>query len=911
MSSDSGLPTRNVRHLSLDVSDDKSTRNDREETPVAAPAATNIGLDRPSAAVGGEKTIQNVTTDRILLGATAPVPAAPSGVFKVPKKKLVSENKLDTASTRLASPTGHLTDHVSPVGTTALTPVLPTVNSAVSGSTPSLAATVSVPPSPATQLSILNKQIISNLNKSLKAKQKIISAKEPHPKNLTIISEMLNTLPQLAVFPNNVSGNAVSGTSDSVSLAHADTDDDHDHDSTLTAPIAAAEPPKPPQQPPQQQQQLQQLRPKHKRIAKQNSTRTDFFAAKLASAVDDVESSDSDETFVYETNNNDYENDSNAVLTSHHDNVLVAGSMGPSANADFAPTPAVHLPLIPEVVRNDPLDMSASRADSIHLVSLRDMVTPPSTTRAAVSDDFPNPYTEKRPYARREGSSYSARDDPRLQLPLSLDNNINTLRTTTGSVSNLPLGHFPGTTANGGAYGPEFPPHARSVSEYPDERYSYNDVDDELDDDLSDEYYGPENGGGDTKNEDSAALAPPKGPKKAYKSLTTALSKLRSTTSKLFDKKGLQPRRYSIIPDDIDIEDFDDELIYYDNNIRFPYNSTNGTSDNLYNENTPLTAHGHRMPHYRLLNLNFPGAKRPLNHLKGKRYLSMSQPYPSQGNNPKSDIFPFPYPDNQNYYYDLDEYDEEADKNGARGPPSHLLPSQGRFFLPRKTSKSNSLRAQRLRYIKSFMYTLVSILVILAIGFILGFVLASTKDLSNVSIVSIDNPVVSQDELVFSVVVEAFNPGWFTVSIENVELDIFAKSGYLTDNYNRMEVEGVETVLLGSVYELELALEFEGGFFRKDAIQQTGEIKLVSPGKNLTNVVSAAQDAKIPLEDNVLIESGSSNSSEPDNSKKWEVISKNPFDLILRGVLKYDLPMTKNTKSVVVNKVAYVDPTVG
>ncbi|KAM9915186.1 hypothetical protein OXX80_014227, partial [Metschnikowia pulcherrima] len=50
---------------------------------------------------------------------------------------------------------------------------------------------------------------------------------------------------------------------------------------------------------------------KSKKIAKQNSTRTDFFAAKLASAVDDVESSDSDETFVYETNAHEFENESN------------------------------------------------------------------------------------------------------------------------------------------------------------------------------------------------------------------------------------------------------------------------------------------------------------------------------------------------------------------------------------------------------------------------------------------------------------------------------------------------------------------------------------------------------------------------------------------------------------------------
>ena len=64
----------------------------------------------------------------------------------------------------------------------------------------------------------------------------------------------------------------------------------------------------------------------------------------------------------------------------------------------------------------------------------------------------------------------------------------------------------------------------------------------------------------------------------------------------------------------------------------------------------------------------------------------------------------------------------------------------------------------------------------------MGFLLATTKELTNVSINSFENPIVSQDELLFNIIVEAFNPGWFTVSIDEVELDIFAKSGYLSES---------------------------------------------------------------------------------------------------------------------------------
>lgn len=433
----------------------------------------------------------------------------------------------------------------------------------------------------------------------------------------------------------------------------------------------------------------------------------------------------------------------------------------------------------------------------------------------------------------------------------------------------------------------------------------------------------------------------------------TSSSKLRSTTSKLFDKKGAQPRRYSIVPDDIDIEDFDDELFYYDNNVRFPYNSNNSLN---FSEQSPLINNQQsKIPHYRSLNLTPNAATGANNNLRNKsrRYLSTGQ-YPFQApNSPPhnnlnavinndtgtGDIFPFPYPEqqkNQNpYYFGFDEYDEEtgsinenqfdrvsrkaSSKFNFAGNSLHPhdspfgtnnhphLSSNNHFLLPRKSSFMNS----NYNYVKRILYTLVSIIGILSIGFIMGFVIATTKDLSNVSITDIQNPVVSQDELVFNIMVEALNPGWFTVDISEVELDIFAKSGYLPDvitqnhedkvvddlDFNSVEKNAVETVLLGSVYNLESTISFPGGFFNRDTIKQAGEIKLVLPGKNLTNFQA-------------LENSDNGNTTIPDNSAKWEIISKNPFDLIIRGILKYNLPLTKNTKSVVVTKTSYIDPTI-
>lgn len=992
-----------------------------------------------------------------------------------------------------------------------------------------------------TSSAILNKQIISNLNKSLKAKQKIINSKEPHPKNSSVISEIVNTSPRSAVFPNDISGNGNSSSNNLSSIPATMASNVTNNPAPSAAPNSSnsqsatsneptnesttsntSDPPKLISPLPANPNTLSSVsntpgllsnkndslqtipstinqtssnnsnndngntdkstsnnksnKSKQKKIAKQNSTRTDFFAAKLASAVDDVESSDSDETFVYENNNlNDF--DDNATTTASNipiDNASTHGSV--FANNENPPIPvsspslsasnhfnagansenilnhgeagsglgSIHginlgngvanSPSVGDSVRDDTIDFGnhyilANRAESIrsmHSSKLNYSTNSPTNIKQSNPQipsnlthtqalNYPmessyssNHYLENvmksRPSTNRQSSSFSIpnsnpSNDDKLLLPLNIENQNMLANSRTPMLSHSPVNHYtPSSHQNGNlqnasshnaasSFGINFQ-NSRTHSINDDDRYSYDEVDDEAEiDDVSTEgeYFSPSNQNGNgnstkssgnkldesnysngsanvnfinqqvegdlggnnqgntnsnSKVPDNVTVSSKMTSKKNYNKSSNSSSKLRSTTSKLFNKKGNQPRRYSIIPDDIDIEDFDDELIYYDNNIRFPYNGTNNNSG-ILNENSPLINQNQgqfnnhpRIPHYRSLNLNVQNSKKPINSIKNKRYLSMGQPpfnsnntpgspLVANANNANSDIFPFPYPDpHQNYYYDLDEYDEEAQFGSdpkafdvKQGHP-HLSPNSGHFFLPRKVSRT-SMKSSNINCIKSFIYTLISILCILAIGFVLGFILASTKDLANVSIVSIENTLVSQDELIFNVVVEAFNPGWFTVNIEEVEIDIFAKSGYLPD----LEIQGstrsevapvmvkntVETVLLGSVFNLESTLEFEGGFFNRDPIQQTGTIKLISPGKNLTNFNSFSRQRSNFLDISTL-NKRDSNSTEPDNSKKWEIISKNPFDLILRGILKYNLPMTKNVKSVVINKVGYVDP---
>lgn len=832
------------------------------------------------------------------------------------------EDQLDekTLRQKLLAALPGVSSIVSTPGATATPNPLSGTNSSV----------VSVDHANAAGPNVINKQLISKLNKTLKEKQKVVLAKDGHTKNPTLIQDILNTLPLQPAFPHSSPMPSLTQVNDpgkSTSPQAESQADSHEPEAGVPPAVAPVAPKDPEAKP----------KPK-KRIAKQNSTRTDFFAAKLASAVDDVSSSNSDETFVYENNVNDFGEDTtrasapnsglpgssnvdDGALAGHNDvntnlvndNASVVGSVRNGTTLDS--TANIPLADARKDWHDEPAKLDHSRAESIHSLQSSKFnprnfnITPPNTTNGRLLQPpnlthVENPAQYLNPYfhnlirdasnkaARRKNSSHSLiSEDKSYILRSPMMNFSDPSHTLVPQLNAFPI-HLPNT-----------PSIAEGYDEGP---YS---LDEEDDGSLSGDDGGSSLRLVSTDSKHNNAVTSPndgllktdhwslngKLEKKSKVSQTS--SKLRSTTSKLFDKKGAQPRRYSTIPDDIDIEDFDDELIYYDNNnIRFPYNSQNG------NETSSLLGGPHRLPHHRSLNLNFNSKRQP-SYAKGKRYSSLGYVPPNSKNN---DIFPFPYPEpNQKYYYDFDEYDEDAqagehNEMQTKGMPvgkNHLSPSNAHFFLPRKVSHNN-IGNHKVRFIKSFVYTLISIICILAIGFILGFLLASTKDLANISIVSIENALVSQDELVFSIVVEALNPGWFTVEIDEVEIDIFAKSGYLGPAGT-----SIETVLLGSVFNFESALVFDGGFFHKELTQQKGEIKLVSPGRNLTG----SSDPKHLLMGSEL---DMNDKLDPDNSEKWTIISKHPFDLILRGVLKYNLPMTTSTRSAVVNKVSYVDPSV-
>ena len=117
---------------------------------------------------------------------------------------------------------------------------------------------------------------------------------------------------------------------------------------------------------------------------------------------------------------------------------------------------------------------------------------------------------------------------------------------------------------------------------------------------------------------------------------------------------------------------------------------------------------------------------------------------------------------------------------------------------------------------KTFVYFAFVVISLLTLGFLSGFLLATNKELHDLNITIIDNVLASTDELVFDITVSAFNPGVFTISVQDVAMDIFAKTSHLRLDDDDDYGSSYQTIRLGTVYSLETPLQFQGGFFNRN-----------------------------------------------------------------------------------------------
>ncbi|KAK5072574.1 Vacuolar inheritance and morphology protein [Lithohypha guttulata] len=201
---------------------------------------------------------------------------------------------------------------------------------------------------------------------------------------------------------------------------------------------------------------------------------------------------------------------------------------------------------------------------------------------------------------------------------------------------------------------------------------------------------------------------------------------------------------------------------------------------------------------------------------------------------------------------------------------------------------------------------LIVLLIFICTG-VAAFAMAISKPLYDVEIHRITNVLASEQELMLDLDVKAVNPNLFAITVTDLDVNLFAESPYVStskewhkhhtnpglrttiserrkrgwfwpdphpddgvdEGTDPDDPEGVQKMLLGRVFEFDSPLMFEPAPVRRTSSSSTGEIRLAKPG----------------------------NKTEVGGSERWERVLLHDFDIIVRGVIKYQLPLSSKVRS--------------
>lgn len=238
-----------------------------------------------------------------------------------------------------------------------------------------------------------------------------------------------------------------------------------------------------------------------------------------------------------------------------------------------------------------------------------------------------------------------------------------------------------------------------------------------------------------------------------------------------------------------------------------------------------------------------------------------------------------------------------------------------------------------------------------------GFLFATTKALVDVSVLKVTGVLVSKQEIMLDLVVEATNPNAISVTVGSMDVNLFAKSSHVGDGKGkdggdplspgdgddddkdhkhgwwqasrrrrrqndrsittaqterlslsttriryrtRLTIadgeghvdEGTDppedlpeggdrqTMLLGRIFSFDSALTFDASPIRHKSSISIGELRLAKPG----------------------------NKTEEGGTERWERVLQHPFELIVRGVLKYSLPLSGRIRTAPIGASVLVHP---
>ena len=237
--------------------------------------------------------------------------------------------------------------------------------------------------------------------------------------------------------------------------------------------------------------------------------------------------------------------------------------------------------------------------------------------------------------------------------------------------------------------------------------------------------------------------------------------------------------------------------------------------------------------------------------------------------------------------------------------------------------------------------SIILLLMLIVAGGAMSFFLSATRSLLEVQVIAIQNVLASEQELMLDLNVSAINPNLFPITIEDADLNIFAKSRYVgtdklwrehssndLDNFPRVKesrrrwelsqvvkclgnmdcvkqamsgssselhpTDGVDkgtdpitdpegdsqTMLLGRVFRFDSPLSFDSSPWNYESSTSKGQIRLPRPG----------------------------NKTEEGGTERWERVLQHPFELIVRGVIKYQMPLSSRYHSASISSSMRYEP---
>ncbi|CAK7268220.1 Vacuolar inheritance and morphology protein [Sporothrix epigloea] len=203
-----------------------------------------------------------------------------------------------------------------------------------------------------------------------------------------------------------------------------------------------------------------------------------------------------------------------------------------------------------------------------------------------------------------------------------------------------------------------------------------------------------------------------------------------------------------------------------------------------------------------------------------------------------------------------------------------------------------------------------TVMLMLVISGAIGFMFATSQPLEAIELVKISGVIASEQELMFDLMVRAHNPNVVVVTVDSADMEVFAKSPHAGndsewwrrpqigdaastngngdhgsndatkfDKEQRDQPDSSPNFLLGKFTEFDNPLSFEGSFFHHGLSTSRSGVRIRRPGNGTDG-----------------------------GSERWERILDDEFDLIIKGVLRYSLPLSQRVRSALIEGRIKVEP---